>query len=70
MKHHGKENRTKHDEAEGELNIYTIENLLSFTSHINDISSEIKALQQSLALIKQDLPKIIRDEFSRLNGGL
>ena len=70
MKHHGKENRTKHDKAEGELNIYTIENLLSFTSHINNISSEIKALQRSLALIKQDLPKIIRDEFSRLNGGL
>ena len=64
MKHHGKENRTKHDEAEGELNIYTIENLLSFTSHINDISSEIKALQRSIAIMKQDFPKILRDELS------
>ena len=51
---------------ESELNIYTIENLLSFTSHSNDISSEIKALQRSIAIMKQDLPKIIRDELSRL----
>ena len=66
MNYHSEKNRTN---EEGELNIYTIENLLSFTSHINDISSEIKALQRSIALIKQDLPKIIRDELSRLNGG-
>ena len=70
MKYHSEKNRTKHNGEEDELNIYTIENLLSFTSHINDISSEIKSLQRSLALIKQDLPKIIRDELSRLNGGL
>ena len=49
---------------ESELNIYTIENLLSFTSHINDISSEIKALQRSIAILKQDFPKILRDELN------
>ena len=70
MKNHGKKNRTKHDEDEEELNIYTMENLLSFTSHINGISSEIKALQRSIAILKQDFPKILRDELSRLNGGL
>ena len=49
---------------ESELNIYTIENLLSFTSHINNISSEIKALRRSIAIMKQDFPKILRDELS------
>jgi hypothetical protein len=51
---------------ESELNIYTIEKLLSFTSTVNNLSTEIKAVQRSIALMKQDLPKIIRDELSRL----
>jgi hypothetical protein len=67
MKHHGKENRTKHN-GEGELNIYTIENLLSFTSHINDISSEIKALQRSTTKFKEEMPQFIRSELIRLKG--
>jgi hypothetical protein len=29
MRHHGEKNRTKHNGEEGELNIYTIEKLLS-----------------------------------------
>jgi hypothetical protein len=51
---------------ESELNIYTIEKLLSFTSTVNNLSTEIKAVQRSIALMKQDLPKFIRDELSRL----
>ena len=69
MRHHGEKNRTKHNE-EGELNIYTIDKLLSFTSNGNNLSSEIKALQRSIAIMKQDLPKILRDELTRLKGGI
>ena len=68
MKHHGKENRTIHEEDEGELNIYTSENLLSFTSHINDISLEIKALQRSIAKFKEEMPQFISSELIRLKG--
>lgn len=67
MNYHSKKNRTN---EEGKLNIYTIENLLSFTSHINNISLEIKALQRSIAILKQDLPKILRDELITIKGGL
>ena len=49
-----------------ELHNYTIEKLLSYTSNVNNISLEIKALQRSIAILKQGLPKIIRDELSRL----
>ena len=62
MNYHSEKNRTKHDEDESELNIYTIENLLSFTSHINDISSENKSIQRSIALLRQDIKKIVREE--------
>ena len=68
MRHHGEKNRTKHEEDESKLNIYTIKNLLSFPTKVNNLSSEIKSLQRSLALMKQDLPKILRDELIRLNG--
>ena len=54
---------------EREQNFYTIENLLSFTSNINNISLEIKALQRSIAIMKQDFPKILRDELIRLKEG-
>ena len=66
MNYHSEKNRTKHEKDKP--NIYSIENLLSFTSNVNNISSEIKALQRSIAIMKQDLPKIIRDELSRLKG--
>jgi hypothetical protein len=71
MNYHSEKNRTKHDEDESELSIYTTENLLSFTSNsnINTISSEIKALQRSIAIMKQDFPKILRDELIRLKEG-
>ena len=42
--------------------------LLNFTSNINNISSEIKALQRSIAIMKQDFPKILRAELVRLKG--
>lgn len=67
MKHHSEKNRTRHEKDKP--NIYTTENLLSFTSNVNNLSSEIRSLQRSLALMKQDLPKIIRSELSRLKGG-
>jgi hypothetical protein len=54
MNYHSEKNRTN---EEGELNIYTKEKLLSFTPNVNNISLEIKALQRSIAILKQDLPK-------------
>ena len=65
MNYHSEKNKTN---EEGELYIYPIENLLSFTAHINDISSEIKSLQRSIAIMKQDLFKILRAELVRLKG--
>jgi hypothetical protein len=63
MKYHGEKIRTKHEDEEGvELNIYTKEKLLSFTSNVNNISLEIKPLQRTTAILAQDLPKIIRDQ--------
>ena len=67
MTHHSEENRTK---EEDELNIYSLENLISFTFHVNNISSEIKALQRSIAIMKQDLHKILHDELIRLKGDI
>ena len=66
MNYHSEKNKTN---EEGELYIYPIENLLSFTAHINDISSEIKALKRSIAILKQDFPKILRDDL-KIKGGL
>jgi hypothetical protein len=36
MNQHGKKNRTKHEEDECELNIYTIKKLLSFPTKVNN----------------------------------
>jgi|GEM_PF-3263697 len=58
------------DDERGNLINNTEDKLLSFTSNVNNISSEIKALQRSIAILKQEFPKILRDELSRLNGGL
>jgi hypothetical protein len=66
MNYHSEKNRTKHDEDEDELNIYNIENLLSFTSNVNNISLENKPLQRTITILEQDLPKIIRDQHIRL----
>ena len=55
--------------SEGD-NLFSINKLLTFTENVNNIISEIKSLQQSIAILKQDLPKIVRDELTRLNGGL
>ena len=59
MNYHSEKNRTKHEKDKP--NIYSKENLLS-------ISSEIKSLQRLIAILKQDLPKILRDELTRLKG--
>jgi hypothetical protein len=58
------------DDERGDQINNTEDKLLSFTSNsnINNISSEIKALQRSIAIMKQDLPKILRDELTRLKG--
>jgi len=56
------------DDERGDLINNTEDKLLSFTSHVNNISSEIKALQRSIAIMKQHLPKIIRYEFIRFKG--
>ena len=66
------EKKGKCDLSEGDdLNLLSLDKLLTFTENVNNTSSEIKALQRSIAIMmKQDLPKILRDELIRLNGGL
>ena len=64
---HYSENRTK---AKDKLSIYDMGNLLNFPVKVNNISSEIKALQRSIAIMKQDLPKILHDELIRLKGDI
>ena len=58
------------DDERGNLINNTEDKLLSFTSNVNNISLEIKALQRSIAILKQDLPKILRDELIKIKGGL
>ena len=54
--------------SEGDdFNLLSLDKLLSFTN-VNNFSSEIKALQRSIAIMKQVLPKILRDELTRLKG--
>jgi hypothetical protein len=42
MNQHGKKNRTKHEEDEGELNIYTKKKLLSFPTKVNNNNNKKK----------------------------
>jgi hypothetical protein len=64
--------------GDNDFNLFSVNKLLKIPSEIIDIreeianiSSEIKALQRSIAIMmKQDLPKILCDELIRLNGGL
>ena len=52
-----------------DFNLTSLDKLLTFTENVNNIYAEIKALQRSISLLKQDLPKIVRNELTRLNGG-
>jgi hypothetical protein len=55
------------DLSEGDVfNLHSLNKLLTFTENVNIVSLKGKALQRSIAIMKQDLPKIIRDELSRL----
>jgi hypothetical protein len=55
----------KDDESQN--NIRTSE-LLNILSELSDIREEFKALQRSFALLRQDIPKILRNELVRLKG--
>ena len=57
------------DYGRDNFNFPSLDKLLTFTENVNNVSSEIKALQRFISLLKQDLPKILRDELIRLNGG-
>ena len=52
------------------FNLLSLENLISFTENVNNFSLEIKALQRTIAIMKQDLPKILRDELIRVKGNI
>ena len=45
-------------------------NKLINNSFFRNYEEELKALHRSIALLRQDFPKILRDELSSLNGGL
>ena len=51
-----------------DFNLTSLDKLLTFTKNVNNFSSETNALQRSIAIMKQDLPKILRDELSLLKG--
>ena len=62
--------KRKFDLSKGDdFNLLSLHKLLTFTENVNNFSSEIKSLQRSIEILKQDLPKIVRDELIRLNGG-
>ena len=59
--------------GDNDFNLFSVNKLLKIPSEIIDIreeianiSSEIKSLQRSIAIMKQNLLQIIRDELSRL----
>jgi len=55
---------------DGRDNLLSLYKLLSISLECSDISEEIKSLQRSIALIRQDITQIIRSELIRLNGEL
>jgi hypothetical protein len=55
------------DLSEGDVfNLHSSNKLLTFTESVNNICLEIRSLQGSIALMKQEFPKIILDELFRL----
>jgi hypothetical protein len=66
----GKKGKLYLSEGDYDFNFYSSDELLTFTftEFVNNISSEIKPLQQSIAIMKQDLSKILRDELYLLKG--
>ena len=63
-----KNGKVQLSEGDYDLNLHSLDNLLTFTENVNNIYSEIQALQRSIAIMKHDLPKILRDELIRLKG--
>ena len=53
------------DERDNFLSLYK---LISISSECSDIREEIKSLQRSNALLRQDITYIIRSELLRLKG--
>lgn len=51
-------------------NLLSLYKLLSIPSECSDIREEIKSLQRSVALIRQDITQIIRSELIRLKEEL
>jgi len=49
---------------------YNTDNKLINNSFFTNYEEELKAIQRSIALLRQDLPKIVRDELIKINGGL
>ena len=45
-------------------------NKLINNSFFTNYEEELKAIQRSIALLRQDLPKIVRDELIKIKGGL
>jgi len=61
----------KFDLSEGDdFNLLSLDKFLTFTKNVNNISLEIKALQKSITIMKQDLPKILRDGLIFLKGNI
>ena len=61
----GKKGKLYLSEEDYDFNFYSSDELLTFTftEFVNNISSEIKTLQRSIAIMKQDLPKILRADL-------
>jgi hypothetical protein len=52
------------------FNLLSLDKLLTFTENVNNISSEIKALQRAVAMIKPEIRVMIREELARgIRGG-
>lgn len=61
----------KFDLSEGDdFNLLSLDKFLTFTENVNNISLEIKALQKAITIMKQDLPKILRDGLIFLKGNI
>jgi hypothetical protein len=49
---------------------YITDNKLINNSFFTNYEEELKAIQRSIALLRQDLPKIVHDELIIMKGGL
>jgi hypothetical protein len=49
---------------------YNTDNNLINNSFFRNYEEELKAVQRSIVLLRQDLPKIVGDELIKIKGGL